>query len=64
MVPLLLGDFIGGASKRPRSEDYFIPNLPGLQICNLPWPFSLRPNSKTFPLNTRFLVSQKTVSPK
>jgi hypothetical protein len=25
----------------------------------LPWPFSLRPNSKTFPLNTRFLVSQK-----
>jgi hypothetical protein len=26
MVPLLLGDFIGGASKRPRSEDYFILN--------------------------------------
>ena len=27
MVLLLLGDFIGGASKRPRLEDYFILNL-------------------------------------
>jgi hypothetical protein len=41
MVLLLLGDFIGGVSKRPRLEDYFILNLqraesrPYFQTCSV-----------------------------
>jgi len=60
------------AVARNRSEDYFILNpqraespslllnLPGLQTCNLPWPFSCALISQPSPRNTRFLVSQKT----
>jgi hypothetical protein len=69
MVLLLLEDFIGGASKRPRLEDYFILNpqraesRPYFQICPAckfvicRGLFFLRPNSKTLPLNTQFVVS-------